>query len=222
MEPATPGVGKDVFLSYASPDKDAAFRLCRLLEEKGISCWIAPRDLPPGADYGEAIVRAIEGTGTTILFLSAHANASVHVKHELERATSKRKKVIPVRLEDVLPGPSLELHLATAHRLDAFRLSPEQVAAQLASVLRGEGMTPSPANTPPVSDQRPMKIVPKGLRSFDAGDADFFLELLPGPRDRDGLPDSIRFWKTRIEEMDADNTFSVGLIYGPSGCGNRR
>src|ERR1700704_4973819 len=63
------------------------------------------------------------------------------------------------------------------------------------------------------------KIVPKGLRSFDAHDADFFLERLPGPRDRDGLPDSLRFWKTRIEETDSDNTFSVGLIYGPSGCG---
>ncbi len=66
---------------------------------------------------------------------------------------------------------------------------------------------------------RPAKIVPKGLRSFDAGDADFFLELLPGPRDRDGLPESIRFWKTRIEETDRDRTFRVGLIYGPSGCG---
>jgi hypothetical protein len=63
------------------------------------------------------------------------------------------------------------------------------------------------------------RIIPKGLRSFDATDADFFLELLPGPRDRDGLPDSIRFWKTRIETTDADSTFSVGLIYGPSGCG---
>ena len=61
--------------------------------------------------------------------------------------------------------------------------------------------------------------MPKGLRSFDAHDADFFLELLPGPRDRDGLPDSLRFWKTRIEETDADATFAVGLIYGPSGCG---
>jgi serine/threonine protein kinase len=76
----------------------------------------------------------------------------------------------------------------------------------------------SPVPTP-ASDQQPIKIVPKGLRSFDAHDADFFLELLPGPRDRDGLPDSIRFWKTRIEETAADNTFSVGLIYGPSGCG---
>src|SRR5262249_22598785 len=40
-----------------------------------------------------------------------------------------------------------------------------------------------------------------------------------GPRDREGLPDSIRFWKTRVEESDADSTFAVGLIYGPSGCG---
>ena len=69
------------------------------------------------------------------------------------------------------------------------------------------------------SDQRPTKIVPKGLRSFDQHDADFFLELLPGPRDRDGLPDSIRFWKDRIQETDPDQTFRVGLIYGPSGCG---
>jgi serine/threonine protein kinase/formylglycine-generating enzyme required for sulfatase activity len=75
----------------------------------------------------------------------------------------------------------------------------------------------TPATTP--SDSPSLKIVPKGLRSFDAHDADFFLELLPGPRDRDGLPDSIRFWKTRIEEPDADATFTVGLIYGPSGCG---
>ncbi len=69
------------------------------------------------------------------------------------------------------------------------------------------------------SDQKAIRVVPKGLRSFDKHDADFFLELLPGPRDRDGLPDSIRFWKTRIESTDADNTFRAGLVYGPSGCG---
>src|SRR5262249_39005035 len=79
--------------------------------------------------------------------------------------------------------------------------------------------TPLPSPVPTSSDQQAVKIVPKGLRSFDAGDADFFLELLPGPRDREGLPESIRFWKTRIETTDADNTFSVGLLYGPSGCG---
>src|SRR5262249_43496469 len=75
----------------------------------------------------------------------------------------------------------------------------------------GPGTSVTP--TAPSSDHQPLKIVPKGLRSFDAHDADFFLELLPGPWDRDGLPDSLRFWKTRIEEKDADATFTVGLIY---------
>ncbi|MBS0263387.1 MAG: SUMF1/EgtB/PvdO family nonheme iron enzyme [Planctomycetes bacterium] len=68
---------------------------------------------------------------------------------------------------------------------------------------------PVPANT----------IAPRGLRAFDQADADFFLDLLPGPRDREGLPDSLRFWKKRIEMTEADRTFTVGLIYGPSGCG---
>ena len=96
--------------------------------------------------------------------------------------------------------------------------------------ISAEMQTTAPDSTPisPVSpalgsagfsDTQPIRIVPKGLRSFDAHDADFFLELLPGPRDREGLPDSLRFWKIRIEEPDPDNTFSVGLIYGPSGCG---
>ena len=62
----------------------------------------------------------------------------------------------------------------------------------------------------PTSGQSTRQIVPKGLRSFDEHDADFFLELLPGPRDREGLPDSIRFWKTRIEETDPDSTFCGG------------
>ncbi|MFK7767721.1 MAG: SUMF1/EgtB/PvdO family nonheme iron enzyme [Mariniblastus sp.] len=69
------------------------------------------------------------------------------------------------------------------------------------------------------SDSQPVNVIPKGLRSFDAQDADFFLELLPGPKDRDGLPNSLRFWKKRIEAKDVDDSFSVGMIYGPSGCG---
>jgi serine/threonine protein kinase/formylglycine-generating enzyme required for sulfatase activity len=63
------------------------------------------------------------------------------------------------------------------------------------------------------------QIVPKGLRSYDDHDAEFFLELLPGPRDREGIPESLRFWKRRIEETDPHATFAVGVLYGPSGCG---
>ena len=82
------------------------------------------------------------------------------------------------------------------------------------------GLTP-PDQESRVSDssQTPIKVVPKGLRSYEEEDAYFFLELLPGTRDRDGLPESIRYWKIPIERTDADRTFRVGLIYGPSGCG---
>ena len=206
---------------HASADKPGVERICQLLEDRGIACWIAPRDVTPGSDYAESIIRAIEGAATTILFLSGQANASIHIKNEVERATSKRKRVIPVRLEDTRPAPALELHLASAHWMEAWKLTPDQIAAQLAAAIRGEHTTPAktPTTPKPDSDSHPIKIVPKGLRSFDANDADFFLELLPGPRDRDCLPDSIRFWMTRIEETDAEATFRVGLIYGPSGCG---
>ena len=76
---------------------------------------------------------------------------------------------------------------------------------------------PSPAASPQSS--RTVAIVPKGLRSFDASDSGFFLELLPGARDRTGLPDSIRFWKERIEQTVGARPLRVGLLTGPSGCG---
>jgi formylglycine-generating enzyme required for sulfatase activity len=79
-----------------------------------------------------------------------------------------------------------------------------------------EWLRPKPAATLPAG---PTAVKPKGLRSFDADDADFFLELLPGLRNLHGLPESIVFWKQRIEQPDAGNAVSVGCIYGPSGCG---
>ena len=62
-------------------------------------------------------------------------------------------------------------------------------------------------------------VVPRGLRSFDAADSDFFLDLLPGPRDREGLPESLRFWKRQLERAEPDDRLAVCLIYGPSGSG---
>ena len=94
---------------------------------------------------------------------------------------------------------------------------PRAIAAPPGSTQEATPLPPTPARSD--SDGPAVKVVPKGLRSFDQHDADFFLELLPGPRDRDGLPESLRFWKTRIEATDPDTTFRVGLIYGPSGCG---
>ena len=89
-------------------------------------------------------------------------------------------------------------------------------AADLADDLRlwlfEESREPSAATAAP-------PVLPKGLHSFGSEDAGFFLTLLPGLRGSDGLPESVRFWKSRIEVEERDVAFSIGVIYGPSGGG---
>ncbi len=61
--------------------------------------------------------------------------------------------------------------------------------------------------------------MPRGLRPYQGADSDAFLELIPGPRGRDGLPECLGFWKRRIEATDGTDPFPVGVIYGPTGSG---
>ena len=48
------------FISYSSNDQLFADRLVAYLEEKGIPCWIATRDIPSGKDFTDCITEAIE------------------------------------------------------------------------------------------------------------------------------------------------------------------
>lgn len=74
----------------------------------------------------------------------------------------------------------------------------------------------TPNTTRPVG---PVAIKPRGLRSFTENDSDFFLELLPGFRDRYGIPECVSFWTDKIHTSDPAKTFPVGMIMGPSGSG---
>src|SRR5580693_502708 len=90
---------RTVFLSYASPDAAVANQVCQFLESHGVACWMAPRDVKPGAAYADAIVRAINEASALVLVLSANAMASEHVSREVERASSKKKPVVAVRVD---------------------------------------------------------------------------------------------------------------------------
>ena len=46
------GISRIVFLSYASADAEIAN--CRFLESHSVRCWMAPRDVKPGAQYADA------------------------------------------------------------------------------------------------------------------------------------------------------------------------
>ena len=84
-----------VFLSYATEDTDSALYLCRILEEtEGISCWIAPRDVPVGADYAAASLDAIKSADLMLLLFSTSANTSPYVLREIERAVAYERPVM--------------------------------------------------------------------------------------------------------------------------------
>ena len=135
----------------------------------------------------------------------------------------------PRQHDEKLPRVLEEVCLrAVSKRLSERYASAMEFADEIRQILAGEGIGRAPAITvaPAVSigpGDNPsllvIPIVPRGLRSFEADDADFFLQLLPGPRDRFGMPQVLRFWRSRIEETDPEKTLRVGLIYGPSGCG---
>lgn len=111
----------DVFISYAVEDVEVAGQVCRALEEQDIRCWIAPRDVPFGGDYEEAIVDAIAASPTLVLVLSAHSNASPHVKREIQTACAEGSptRIIPFRIDAVAYGKALRYYLGSAQWLDA-------------------------------------------------------------------------------------------------------
>jgi hypothetical protein len=111
---------RDVFVSYSVPDRDCAFELVSRLEARGLSVWIAPRDISPAAEWAEEIIDAISAARLMLLVFSSHSNASPQVRREVERAVHKQVPVLPFRLEDIVPSKSLEYFLSSQHWLDGF------------------------------------------------------------------------------------------------------
>ena len=87
------------------------------LERRGVSCWMAPRDVSPGGSYAESILTAIETASCFVLIYSEHSNVSSHVLREVERALTFGVNIVPVRFDDSTPSKSLDYLLATVHWL---------------------------------------------------------------------------------------------------------
>ena len=129
-------MGHEVFLSYSSADKANALAIVAGLEDQGIRCWIAPRDIPAGSEYGQQIVEAIKTCRIVVVIFSADANTSPHVRREVERAVSAERIIVPVRIEDVAPTGAMEYALSNTHWLDALTGSIETHIPTLVATTR--------------------------------------------------------------------------------------
>lgn len=187
----------DVFISYAQQDKPLADAVCAKLESRNIRCWIAPRDIPPGKSFPEAIIEGIEEGKVLVVIFSSYANKSPHVTRELTHAVNKGQIIIPFRIEDVTPSKSMEYLIGVPHWLDAVSppmekhidrlvrtvehiISPDKKPASPVNVLPELVRQPVPESPEPVSPE-PTPPAPAAEPS-DAGTA-------PGP-ECPPIPDS--------------------------------
>jgi hypothetical protein len=129
------------------------------------------------------------------------------IRHQQPKDLQQHDPTIPVELARIV------------RRCLAKQMSERyQSASELADDLHAF-LSPAITGEPDDSTASQAPVIPRGLRPFDERDCEFFLQLLPGPRDRRGIPDSVRFWVTRLRELSRHRTFRVGLLYGPSGSG---
>lgn len=118
--PADPSYPYDVFISHSSKDKSVADNICSSLEKQSMRCWIAPRDIPPGMEYPEAIVNGIEKSYLMVLVFSAYSNESPQVCREIESAVNKKKHFIPFRIQDVPLSKNMQHLISLPQWLDAY------------------------------------------------------------------------------------------------------
>jgi TolB-like protein/tetratricopeptide (TPR) repeat protein len=151
-----PDASIHVFISYASQDAAVAGALVGALERHGVACWIAPRDVKAGAVYADAIVRAIGSAKAFVLVLSESAIASSHVGREVERASSKKRPIIALRIDAAPLTPALEYFLSDSQWLEAQTGSMEGAYAKLIEAIRD-----MVASVRPLTNRRSLEANPR-------------------------------------------------------------
>jgi len=108
----------DVFISYSSKEKDLAEELNAMIEKAGISCWMAPRNIVPGAHWAASIAQAVRNARLLVLLFSINSSASTQVAREVALADNHRLAILPIKIDNAAPDNVLEYYLSVCHWLD--------------------------------------------------------------------------------------------------------
>lgn len=114
------GQNRTAFISFAHQDKPVADAIVQCLEQGGISCWVAPRDVTPGTPFEKTIMDAIYRTQIFVLVFSSKSNMSPHVLNEVREAWKRGIPIIPFRIEDVPLSNVMNYYISSMHWIDAL------------------------------------------------------------------------------------------------------
>jgi TIR domain len=105
-----------IFICFSSKDEAIARGVVAFLESAGLKCWISLRDVLPGENYQESIVRAIEAAQGIVFLFSESSNLSGEIRKELSIGGSINVPVFPLRLSPVAPSTALRAGDPAIHR----------------------------------------------------------------------------------------------------------
>lgn len=88
-----------IFISFADRDRKVAERLLSFLENHGLSCFFAPRNIQPGHGWQQSLSAEIELCSLMVLVLSSNTGQSQHVLREVDLAVDQHKPVLPIRVD---------------------------------------------------------------------------------------------------------------------------
>lgn len=142
-------ISHDIFLSYSSKEKAVADGVCHYLEENGVKCWMAPRDIPPGSDYGDLIDSAILGCKCVVMIYSHEAFVSKWVKGEINVAFSEGKSIIPFRIDPTEIKGAFKVMLNQVHWIEAYPRYANRLPDLLRSITNIIGSPPKKPQTIP-------------------------------------------------------------------------
>ena len=117
-----------VFISYSVKNQKLANELCAYLEQTGVPCWIAPRDIPSAANYAGEITRAIKAADDVLLVYSKDSSKSVHVKNEINLAINNPKSILPYCIDNSPYDDDLEYYLSSRQKIVSFGDIPKDFA----------------------------------------------------------------------------------------------
>ncbi|MDB5025011.1 MAG: toll/interleukin receptor protein, partial [Mucilaginibacter sp.] len=94
--------------------------LCHYLEERKLTCSMAPSDVQSGADYAGNIIKCIQSSCVMVVILSEHSNHSNHIHAEVESAFNSNMEILPFRIHHTIPEQSLDYFLSPYRWINAL------------------------------------------------------------------------------------------------------
>ena len=174
----------DVFISYSSKDQKVAEGVCAYLEQHGIRCFIAYRDIPKGKDWAEVIPLALRESRMMLAVFSENFNLSKQVDREISIAAKRQIPILTFRITDDEFRGTKEYYLTPLNWIDAFP-EPEKcfgelcrnVQALLAAEKERTIHNSAPREQAHENVQEPLQSEKEETKSPEVFDLDTFVDL---------------------------------------------